>query len=82
MFRPFDLTLIDRLLRMPPRMPNYRVGRAHGEFVMNLAVGRAELRRAVASAFEANHMLPAWPIEATQRLLKERYSQDSWNLLR
>src|SRR5262245_22119574 len=34
----FDLSLISRLLRMPPRMPGYRDGRSHEEFVMNLGV--------------------------------------------
>jgi len=78
----FDLTLIDRLLRMPPRMPDYRSGRQHGEFVTNLPVGGAELRQSVAFAFDAKEGLRDWPQEPTQRLVKVRYSQDSWNLLR
>lgn len=78
----FDLPLIERLLRMPPRMPEYRDGRHHRAFVTNLSAGRAALTRAVAEAFDANHRLAAWPIDATQRLSNDRYSQDSWNLLR
>jgi lipoate-protein ligase A len=78
----FDLTLMEQLLRMPPRVPEYRGGREHGEFVRNLAVDSADLRKSIAAAFEANDVLTGWPIEATQRLSIERYAQDSWNLLR
>lgn len=31
-----DLALMDRYLKHPPREPDYRAGRAHREFVMNL----------------------------------------------
>jgi lipoate-protein ligase A len=78
----FDLTLISRLLRMPPRQPEYRAGRFHSEFVRNLGVRGAKLRQAVIEAFAAKEVQTTWPVEATQRLLKDRYSQDSWNLLR
>ncbi len=32
----FPLEQIGELLKMPARQPNYRQGRPHGEFVMNL----------------------------------------------
>ena len=42
----FPLELIDRCLAMPPRMPEYRVGRPHGGFVANLPVKAETLRQA------------------------------------
>ena len=77
-----DLSRIGRLLKMPPRQPAYREGRPHGEFVGNLAVGKAELRQTMIAGFAAQDHLTAWPALATQRLLEDRYSQNSWNLLR
>ena len=35
----FQLDLIDRCLRMPPREPDYRAGRPHADFVANLPPG-------------------------------------------
>lgn len=39
----FDLPLISRYLHIPRRMPDYRKGRPHSDFVANLPVARAEL---------------------------------------
>lgn len=78
----FDLSLIERLLRMPPRMPDYRGGREHGEFVRNLDFDTAALSSALAEAFEVTEALTEWPVNATQNLAERRYSQDSWNLAR
>jgi lipoate---protein ligase len=78
----FDLPLIGRLLRMPPRMPDYRGGREHGEFVMDLDLDGAALKSALAEAFEVTEGLAMWPDNATRTLAEQRYSQDSWNLAR
>jgi lipoate-protein ligase A len=47
----FDLALIEKCLRTPPRQPEYRKQREHGEFVVNLPLSRERLVEAVASAF-------------------------------
>jgi lipoate---protein ligase len=78
----FDLTLIGRLLRMPPRQPEYRAGRPHHEFVMNLPAAGADLRRAIAWGFGACDPLTDWPRAITQRLAAARYAQDAWNFQR
>ena len=76
----FDLRVMDELLRMPPRQPDYRVGRQHGVFLANLPVRGAELRLAITTALAAEGQLAAWPEEATARLVATRYSRDDWNL--
>jgi lipoate---protein ligase len=78
----FDLGLVERLLKMPPRQPDYRGGRKHGEFIMNIAVSAAELRATLRHGFGANEPLSDWPQARTAQLVASRYSQDSWNLLR
>lgn len=78
----FDLPLVQRLLRMPPRQPEYRAGRAHEQFVTNLSVSVVDLRRALIAGFAATEPLIEWPRERTERLVAERYSQAAWNYAR
>lgn len=78
----FDLPEIERLLRLPPRQPDYRGGRPHSEFVMNLPVDARDLRAAIAAAFGADENLMEWPIARTADLVNERYATESWNLAR
>jgi lipoate-protein ligase A len=75
----FDLTLISKLLRIPPRMPEYRDGRPHETFVTNLKITREQLAKTLKHGFEAAQDLESWPYEETHRLAAERYSRDSWN---
>ncbi len=78
----FDLSLIHRLLKMPPRQPDYRSGRQHGDFVTNLRLTSTTLRQTLAAAFHARQPLPSWPQVRTCHLTGSRYSQDHWNLQR
>lgn len=76
----FDLSLIGKLLGTPPRQPEYRAGREHGEFVANLPVSGAALRRAMAEAFDASEPLADWPRTRTARLVSDRYGREEWNV--
>lgn len=76
----FDIALAERLLRHPPREPDYRGKRPHGAFLANLSLGRARLERLVREAFGAVADYPAaaipWP--RVDRLLRERYLAHDW----
>ena len=76
----FPLELIEACLASPPRVPEYRRGREHGEFVTNLPLSRAELCASLIKAWNADEPLETWPRERVDRLVAERYSQDDWNL--
>src|SRR5262245_9146352 len=78
----FDLRLIPRLLRMPPRQPDYRGGRPHADFVANLPANGEALTSALTAAFGATAPLADWPQTLTQQLVTERYSQATWNFQR
>jgi lipoate-protein ligase A len=78
----FDLALIERLLKMPPRQPEYRDGRPHREFLANITVSSNDLRRVIAAAFDAAKPLAEWPREQTAELVATRYGQESWNFQR
>jgi lipoate-protein ligase A len=75
----FPLSRVGACLKTPPRQPDYRAGRAHGEFVANLNLAPEDLRDALAKAFEANQVRTNWPQTLTEQLVAEKYSQASWN---
>lgn len=69
----FPLELMDRYLAMPPRQPDYRNGRPHGQFVANLAVPAQIIRDAMRTAWAAAEPCSPWPRELTEQLAVERY---------
>ena len=82
----FPLASVSRLLLHPPRQPDYRQQRTHGEFVTNLPLSRTELRAAVIAAWQkgANDGQPfaslePWPEKETALLANERYASHDWN---
>ena len=74
----FDIGLVGRVLRHPPREPDYRARRPHGEFLTNLGLGRAVLEGIVRRAFAATATLTDWPRDRVARLVSERYAADDW----
>ncbi len=74
----FDLALVGRVLRHPPREPEYREGRPHGEFLENLSLGRECLEHAVRRAFAADRQRGDWPRDRVEQLLHDRYLAASW----
>ncbi len=75
----FPLQLIERCLKMPPRTPDYRVGRSHDGFVTNLPMQADEIRRLLAETFDAREPRNAWPEPRVARLASEKYSRPEWN---
>lgn len=77
-----DLGRMDELLRHPSREPDYRGGRGHGEFVVNLGCSARELKVALQQAWQANEPLDEVPHLEIARLVAERYSLHDWNFTR
>ena len=74
----FDLDLVERLLRHPPREPDYRAGRPHREFLANLGLGPAALEAVVRGAFSTACSRTAWPEARVARLVADRYASHAW----
>ncbi len=74
----FDLGLVGRVLRHPPREPDYRSRRPHGEFLANLGLGRETLEQIVRAAFNATLRHGEWPRDRVARLVAERYGTSEW----
>ncbi len=77
----FPLELVERCLAMPPRMPDYREGRPHERFVMNLPLRAETIRKALVDAFGANETCDTWPERRTAQLVAEKYSLPEWQVL-
>lgn len=75
----FDLSLISKTLRTPPRQPEYRAGRSHEAFVANLHVLTGRLRESIVRTWRVEEQLQKYPADLTQELAAQRYSQASWN---
>jgi lipoate---protein ligase len=75
----FPLHRIGELLKMPPREPDYRQHRRHGEFVANLPLDALALRQLLKSGFKADEILRDWPRTLTTQLAAEKYSSTDWN---
>ncbi len=75
----FPLPLVGELLTMPPRQPDYRGQRSHGEFLTNVMADAESLRRAIAAAWHAESAGQSWPREQVRQLVDSRYDRREWH---
>jgi lipoate-protein ligase A len=75
----FDLGLVGRYLRPPPRQPEYRAGRGHADFLLNLPLPATELKRRLREAWGADTETDTWPGDEVQRLVAEKYASAAWS---
>lgn len=78
----FDLSLVTRYLKEPPRRPEYRENRSHSDFVGNLPLPAWEIKERMARAWQAEEKQCPWPEERTQELAREKYGLSSWTFRR
>ena len=76
----FDLALIEKLLLMPTKQPDYRQHRAHSEFLTNLHLPADTVKQALQSAWDATTPLSEVPDNQIAALTREKYSTAEWNL--
>jgi lipoate-protein ligase A len=74
----FRLEFVEACLSPPPRQPQYRAGRGHGEFIMNLPLDQSALRIAVTTAFGPTTLAQSGPRELTATLAKDKFGNPSW----
>ncbi len=74
----FDLSLMEKFLPMPSRQPDYREGRPHGLFLMNLPASAEAVKDALRQTWSAGTALDVLP--DYQRLVAEKYLRNDWNL--
>jgi lipoate-protein ligase A len=76
----FDVAMVERCLRAPPRQPSYRQQRAHRDFMTKLPLSGEVVRAALRDVWKVNERMACVPQVEIDRLVAERYSQDEWNL--
>lgn len=78
----FPVEMVDRYLKMPPRQPDYREARPHGQFVRSLDLDREALKQALIDQWSVAEPFSDWPVDATAILANGKYSDDAWNFSR
>jgi len=73
-------TLVQKALPQPSRQPDYRLNRAHSDFLLNLNVPQDTVKAALATTWNAVTPLTSIPFERIARLVAEKYSLEQWNL--
>lgn len=75
----FELDLIAALLPAPSREPDYRGGRPHRDFLMNLHLPADAVKAALRQAWGAERAAAAWPAARVAELVAEKYARAEWN---
>ncbi|HEX8237712.1 MAG TPA: lipoate--protein ligase family protein [Abditibacteriaceae bacterium] len=75
----FDLSLIERVLNMPSKQPQYRNTRSHHDFVTNIGATRESIKRVLQETWQAHRVLESWPRERMAALAGGKYADDAWN---
>jgi hypothetical protein len=63
---------------MPEKQPEYRAGRAHELFLMNLAATDIEIKDRLRAEWRASEEERSWLEEEVRRLVKEKYTTMEW----
>jgi lipoate-protein ligase A len=74
----FDLGMVGRYLRAPPRQPEYRAGRSHEDFLRNLPLSRQELKARLRTAWQADARQDGWPEDRVRELVRDKYGSNAW----
>lgn len=74
----FNLALIGKYLRTPSQEPDYRGGRSHEEFLVNLKLPASQVKEALRREWQADGDLDVCP--DFQPLVQSRYGCAEWNL--
>jgi lipoate-protein ligase A len=74
----FDAGRVGRYLRQPARQPDYRRGRPHEEFLINLSATAEELKAALRATWSADRVLLDYPQESVNQLTREKYARQEW----
>lgn len=73
----FDLNLIQQLLSMPSKEPDYRKNRPHKAFLTNLTVNPEAIKSALKKIWNATIPLTTPP--DLRALVEEKYGCEAWN---
>jgi len=73
-----DLTLMEQVLPLPSKQPEYREDRGHVDFLRNLHVRAGTLKEALCVSWQVNLPLTSTPVQRIEGLAQTKYSQPTW----
>jgi len=73
-----DFSIVEDVLSLPDRRPEYREARGHTEFMRNLKLNREDVKKKLCEVWNAEERAPAPALERMKFLLEQRYSTESW----
>lgn len=74
-----DLELMQRILRLPARQPDYRQKRTHAEFLTTVDVKAFDLKQALGNIWQVDSVFDAAPETRIKALVASKYSRREWN---
>lgn len=74
----FPLELVSKCLKQPPREPEYRAGREHASFIMNLPVSVEAMKDGLQFAWNTGKVRSVWPEDEVRRTVQARTKQEAW----
>lgn len=74
----FPIASVGRYLHPPARQPEYRDGRPHDAFLVNLPTTAADLKALVRKVWDARQPVTDWPDALVRQLVAEKYARLEW----
>jgi lipoate-protein ligase A len=75
-----DISLVEKALRMPSKEPDYRVKRAHNDFLLNMKMPSSRVKQALGKCWGAKEPVAGIPFDRISALARDKYGRDDWNL--
>ncbi|HON08015.1 MAG TPA: lipoate--protein ligase family protein [Verrucomicrobiota bacterium] len=76
----FDLSMVEKLLKIPIRQPCYRQNRSHRDFLMNIHTPAQNIKEVLQTEWIATETLPEVNPVLLSKLIETKYSKNEWNL--
>lgn len=73
-----DLQQMEKFLKTPPRQPDYRAGRTHTEFTVNLRLSAEEIKQRLTRCWNARIPDPRRKLPDLTALLEGKYANPQW----
>ncbi|MGC9036038.1 MAG: lipoate--protein ligase family protein [Verrucomicrobiia bacterium] len=75
-----DISMIERLLKIPPRQPCYRQNRTHRDFLININVQSLKIKESLKKEWGAYEVFDKVSYDKINKLAAEKYLNPEWNL--
>jgi lipoate-protein ligase A len=72
--------MVEKVLPFPSKQPDYRLGRSHSDFLLNLKIPSELIKNTLRKIWSATQPLKEFPAPQITQLAREKYSQPEWNL--